>query len=338
MNWQSLPPIFLYPMLIPHVFKLCIKYKTSISIITKSNPAFPYGGLPFASKKDIFDVFKNKKEFLPYELIKYNIELEQKIQISKNFISKVSYPIIAKPDTSHRGIDVNLINNENELVELLKNQKWDYILQEYCDYNYEFGVFYSRLPKDKKGSIVSLSSKKIPIIFGNGKDNLKTLILNAEIDNKKNILEKFEKKLDFILPQGESLKTLVCASHAQGAIFSDAKDFITQNLIDKTDEICNVEGFYFGRLDVRAKSLEALKEGDFRIIEINGATSEFIHIYDKNYSFKEGLSELKRQWNLLFEISNENRNIKTNNLSFFEFIKEYIRFFLLTKKVTGRLW
>ena len=44
-------------------------------------------------------------------------------------------------------------------------------------------------------------------------------------------LEKFEKKLDFILPQGESLKSLVCASHAQGAIFSDAKDFITQNLI-----------------------------------------------------------------------------------------------------------
>lgn len=338
MNWQSLPPIFLYPLLIPHVLKLCLKYKTSISIITKSNPVFPYGGLPFASKKMIFDVFKDKKSFLPYELVKYNLNLAQKTQMAKDFIAKVSYPIIAKPDTSHRGIDVNLINNENELLELLKNQKWDYILQEYCDYDYEFGIFYYRFPKEKKGNIISLSSKKIPIIRGNGKDNLKTLILNSEIDNKKTILAKFSKKLDFVLPNKESLKTLVCASHAQGAIFDDAKNHITQNLIDKTDEICNVNGFYFGRLDVRSKSIEALKNGDFRIIEINGATSEFIHIYDKNYSFREGFSELKKQWSLLFEISNENRNIDINNLSFFEFLTKYIEFFLLTKNVTGKLW
>lgn len=338
MSWQSLPPIFLYPMLIPHVFKLCIKYKTSISIIAKSNPAFPYGGLPFASKKEIFDIFKHKKSFLPYELIKHNIELKQKIKLANDFIAKVNYPIIAKPDTSHRGIDVNLINTNDELLELLRKQKWDYILQEYCDHDYEFGIFYYRLPKDKKGNIISLSSKKIPIISGNGIDTLKTLILNSEIDNKNTILAKFSTKLDFILPKDESLKTLVCASHAQGAIFDDAKEHITQNLIDKMDEICNVNGFYFGRLDVRAKSLDALKQGDFRIIEINGATSEFIHIYDKAYSFKEGLSELKKQWDLLFKISNENRNILENNLSFFEFLNKYIKFFLLTKNVTGKLW
>lgn len=338
MNWQNLPPALLYPMLIPHVIKLCFKYKASIAIITNSNPVFPYGGLPFASKKVMFDVFKAKKEFLPYELISVKDDLGKKLSLAEKFIEKTNYPVIVKPDTSHRGIDVNLIKNREELIELLKKQKWDYILQEYCDYDYEFGIFYCRIPEDKKGSIVSLSAKKIPILYGDGVSSLKTLILNSDIDNKAPLLEKFSEELNMVLNKEESFKTLVCASHAQGAIFTDIQEHLTTELLAKTDEICNVKGFYFGRLDVRAKNLEALKRGEFRIIEINGATSEFIHIYDKKYTFKDGLEELKRQWELLFEISAKNRNNKDNNLSIFKFFSEYLNFFLLTKKVTGKLW
>ncbi len=338
MNWQNLPPALLYPMLIPHVFKLCIKYKTTIAIIAKSNPAFPFGGLPFASKKIMFDLFKDKKEFLTYTLIKENESLVNKIKIAEDFVADVNYPIIAKPDSSHRGIDINLVSNRKELLSLLNNQKWDYILQEFCDYDYEFGIFYCRIPGQNKGNIISLSGKAIPVIIGNGIDDLRTLISKSNIDNSQPILERYSTELNIVIPEGKIIKTLVCASHAQGAVFTDAKEYLTDGLISKTDEICNISGFNFGRLDVKAKSHEELKKGNYKIIEINGATSEFIHIYDKKYSFKNGISDLKRQWDLLFEISHKNRNIPENNLSVLKFIHEYINFFLLTKRVTGKLW
>lgn len=336
--WQNLPPWILYPILIPHVIKLCLKYKANISIISISNPIFPYGGLPFASKKEMFEPFKNHKEFLRYKLISNNIDLKRRIELSENFISKINYPVIAKPDKSHRGIDVHLLKNKEDLVNLLKTQKWDYLLQEYCDYDYEYGIFYCRQPDEKKGKIISLSLKMIPIIVGNGKDNLKDLIINSDIDNKKPLLERFSEQSELILKKDEIFKTMVCASHSRGAIFTDAVKDITQELIDKTDQISNINGFYFGRFDVRAKSPDELRNGNFKIIEINGATSEFIHIYDKNYSFNQGISDLKKQWNILFEISNKNRNKSINKLSLYKFLSKYISFFMLTKKVTGKLW
>ncbi len=338
MTWHNLPPFLLYPALLPHVIGLCFKHHASISIITKSNPAFPYGGLPFASKKQMFDLFASKKEFLPYILIKTNQDYQIKLKEAKEFIHKINYPVIAKPDTSHRGIDVNLIHNDDELDKLFNKQKWDYILQQYCDYDYEFGIFYCRLPNEPKGKIISLSSKTIPVITGNGKDNLKSLILNSDIDNKNPLLKRFSDKLEIVLKDNERFKTLVCASHAQGAIFRDAKEYLTEELINKTDEICNINGFYFGRLDVRAENIIELQKGNYKIIEVNGATSEFIHIYDQKYSLKDGIADLKTQWNILFEVSVQNRKTKANEMTIYQFFKEYVNFFLLTKKVTGKLW
>ena len=69
MKWQELPPIFFYPLLIPYVLKLCIQHRVTIPIISCSNPCFPYGGLPFASKTAMTDVFKDNME-LKYTLIK----------------------------------------------------------------------------------------------------------------------------------------------------------------------------------------------------------------------------------------------------------------------------
>lgn len=338
MTWQNASPLLIYPKLIPHVIKLCWKHKAGISIISKSNPAFPYGGLPFASKKEMFDLFKDREEFLPYILIRLNQKLEQKLEKAEEFARKVSYPLIAKPDSSHRGIDIHMIKDRLDLMKLIKSQKWDYILQEYCDYDYEYGVFYCRKPNQKKGTIISLSKKEVPVIYGNGTDNLKTLILNSEIDNKKPLIKKYAQYEDLVIPYGEKRNLLVCASHAQGGIYRDAKELLTEELITETDRICKIEGFCFGRLDVRAKSPEEFKKGNYRIIEVNGATSEFIHIYDIKYSLEYGIEELKRQWDTLFEVSVQNRDKSRNSLSFYKFIKEYINFFLLTKKVTGKLW
>ncbi|MEO6708459.1 MAG: SNARE-like domain protein, partial [Planctomycetota bacterium] len=66
-------------------------------------------------------------------------------------------------------------------------------------------------------------------------------------------------------------------------------------------------GFYFGRYDVRAESLEAFQAGAFTVIELNGATSEATHIYDPKFTVLEAWRTLREQWRILFEIARRNR-------------------------------
>ncbi len=66
-------------------------------------------------------------------------------------------------------------------------------------------------------------------------------------------------------------------------------------------------GFYFGRYDIRTPSLEAFKEGTpFKIVELNGVTSEATHIYDPQQSLRGAYRVLMRQWRLAFEIGAQN--------------------------------
>ncbi len=332
---NNISPIFLYPLLIPHIIKLCIKYRSSISIITKANPAFILGGLPFTPKDSIFNLFQNK--ILPYLVIKKN-DLDKKKKINL-FIKNHRLPVIVKPNTSHRGIDVSLIKSKKSLIKLLDSQQWDYQIQKYDDSAFEFGIFYVRFPNQKKGEIVSLTEKKIPILKGDGKNTFETLINKSDFDDKKRIKKIYKKKLSTILKKDQVEKLTISACRSRGVNFYDRKNWITEDLKKTVEDICHIDGFYFGRMDVKAKSIDAFKKGSFKIIEINGATSEFIHIWDKRYNLKEGLSELKTQWSLLFFIANQNKtDPKVINISFLSFLKKYINFFLLTKKITGKLW
>jgi len=287
MKWQDLPPHKLYPRLIPHVLKLCIKYRAPISIITKSNPAFPYGGLPFAPKDKMSEPFSG---ILPYVVVKKSWTSTKKLNVAKKFAKK--FPLIAKPNAGHRGIDVRLISDKKELETLVSSQKWDYMLQEFCDFDYEFGVFYCRMPDEDKGKIISLTKKIIPVLVGNGKDSIRKLVNKSKIENKSVLLERHADKLDMILPKGKKFKTLVMAAHSRGAMFYDAMDLVTNKLVKKINKVCDVPGFYFGRLDVKAKSIEEFKKGNFKIIEVNGATSEFIHVYDNKFTLKQGIADL----------------------------------------------
>jgi hypothetical protein len=62
------------------------------------------------------------------------------------------------------------------------------------------------------------------------------------------------------------------------------------------------EGFSFGRYDVRADTVEELQAGRFRVIELNGVTSECTHIYHPRTTLREAYATLFHQWRLAFEI------------------------------------
>src|SRR3546814_11492466 len=67
--------------------------------------------------------------------------------------------------------------------------------------------------------------------------------------------------------------------------------------------------FYFGRFDVRFRSVEALGRGeDFQILEVNGASAEAIHIWDPEHTVRETYRVLFEQFRLLSEIGAGNRD------------------------------
>jgi len=66
--------------------------------------------------------------------------------------------------------------------------------------------------------------------------------------------------------------------------------------------------FYFGRFDIRTPSLSDFQQGkNFKVIELNGVTSEATNIYDPRNSLATAYRVLFHQWRIAFEIGAQNR-------------------------------
>src|SRR5207247_10298560 len=112
-----------------------------------------------------------------------------------------------------------------------------------------------------------------------------------------------------ILSEGEALKLVETGNHAQGCIFRDGGHLRTDALERVIDNISRkVPGFYIGRYDIRYENEEDFKQGrNFKIVELNGASSEATNIYDARNSLISAYRTLFRQWNLVFAIGAANR-------------------------------
>jgi hypothetical protein len=61
--------------------------------------------------------------------------------------------------------------------------------------------------------------------------------------------------------------------------------------------------------DIRTPSIEDFRQGrNFKIVELNGVTSEATHIYQPGNSIWNAYRTLMRQWRIAFEIGAANRN------------------------------
>ena len=97
-------------------------------------------------------------------------------------------------------------------------------------------------------------------------------------------------------------------NHCQGTKFLDGKHLITPQLEQRFDAISKlIPDFYFGRYDIRFSDVRKLKQGKgFKIIELNGVTSESTNIYDPAFRLREVYQILFRQWGWLFRIGKAN--------------------------------
>ena len=107
-----------------------------------------------------------------------------------------------------------------------------------------------------------------------------------------------------MIPAGSPFRLVFSASHCRGAVFRNGGQLITAELTQALDRIFDdIPDFYYGRLDIKFRDVESLRAGrDLQIIEINGASSESIHIWDRQTGFLSAVKTLLQQYRTLFTL------------------------------------
>jgi hypothetical protein len=214
-------------------------------------------------------------------------------------------PFVLKPDAGQRGQGVVIVRQMRQADELLESASIDLVLQEYIP-GEEFGIFYVRENEDESGRIISLTEKRPLILFGDGCHTLEQLIL---LDDRALLLaerhfRRHADQLDRVLGEGERFVIAELGTHARGSLFLDASDLLSPELERAVEELSRAaKGFRFGRYDVRVPSREDLRQGrNFKVIELNGLTSESTHMYDARYRLRDAIEILRVQWEIAYRI------------------------------------
>jgi membrane protein DedA with SNARE-associated domain len=312
-NWEFWPLHVFYAPVVLYVLRLAVRHR-SLTVFTAVDPVIPAGGFKGESKKAIYDGLSQSaaaREFLPkYILLNDGLPVEEKISRAQSFMSvnDLNFPIVLKPNAGERGKDVKVLKSFADLDNAITLAKGDMVLQEYVAGD-EFSIFYYRFPDADRGRIFSITEKRFPVLLGDGRSTIEGLILNDRraVCLAEKYFEQNRERLNYIPADGEAVEIVNIGTHSRGAIFLDGGQFRTDALEQKIDEICRgYQGFYFGRFDVRTPSASDLTAGNFKIIELNGVTSESTNIYDPQYSLADAYRILFRQWRIAFEIGAEN--------------------------------
>jgi hypothetical protein len=302
-HWEYWPFHVVYGPIYFYWLWLCLKAR-SFFFFNAANPSIKNGGFLMESKKEIYDllpdgIYPRTVFFKAGSLIK---EITESIRQSG-----LQYPLIGKPDIGMKALMVKRLNNENELAEYADASKVDFLIQECVSYQNEIGIFYYRYPDEANGHISGIVKKEFLAVTGDGVSTIAELIKKSKraILQLSVLKETYGEKLSTILKTGEEFMLVPYGSHFRGSEFTDITHLADDGLTKTINEVCKkVNGFYFGRLDIRYNTWEVLKQGkNFSIIELNGAGSEPTHMYDPRHSLFFAWKEIIRHWKILYRIS-----------------------------------
>lgn len=237
--------------------------------------------------------------------------LEQTLAAMKK--SGLDFPIVGKPDIGCRGAGVKLLPHSKALDSYLNRfpPGAGVLLQKLSDFEPEAGVFYVRDPKTEKGGITSLTLKYTPYVVGDGVRTLAELVAaDPRAGGLRHLYE--ERNASHwreVIPEGGAHRLVFSASHCRGAVFRNGGNLITRELTEALDRVFDdIPGFYYGRLDLKFRDVDSLRAGrDLQIVEINGASSESIHIWDRGTGFFDAVKTLLQQYRTLFTLGLENK-------------------------------
>lgn len=308
-------------MYLPVVFQwlwLSLWYR-SLTLPLISNPAIPLSGMVGVQKSAVFDAAgaTARDWILPWCV--YEVDAETVSQQRQSVLRQLEelglrLPIVGKPNIGCRGAGVKLLKSVAELEEYLAQFPLGASLQfqKLSAWDAEAGVFYVRDPGASGGRVTSLTLKYTPYVVGDGERTLEQLV--ADDPRAGDLIHLYSSRhagnWQEVIPEDQAYRLVFSASHCRGAIFRDASELITPDLVTSLDRIFDdIPGFYYGRLDIKFKNVESLRAGEeYSIIEINGASSESINIWDRNTGIMQAVATLLQQYRTLFKLGNANRS------------------------------
>lgn len=305
LHWEYWPfGIVQFPVII-YYFWLSLRARSFI-FFSGSNPGITMGGMFGESKFDVIQ--KIPTQYIPPTfLMKAPITAAAVMRKIKN--NGLALPLIFKPELGERGFMVKRIDSMHDVEEYLREMPFNFLVQDLVSLPFEFGIFYTRFPDQQKGRVTSVTMKEMLSVTGDGKSTLHELILRK--DRAKLQWEKlrltFAERLGDIIPCGEKVELVSIGNHCLGTKFLDGSHLINDRLSETFDHISRqIEGFYFGRFDLRCATLEDLYDGKVKILELNGCGAEPAHIYQPGFPLFKGMKVLITHWRNIFLIAREN--------------------------------
>jgi len=328
-HWEYWPfgilqlPVFFY------FFWLALRSR-SLLFFTASNPGITMGGMFGESK---YEILQKLPAAIRPKTIRIapglTTNLEQQLKLHG-----LQYPLIFKPDIGERGFRVSRINNASEAKAYFEGAPGDFLIQELVSLPLEFGVLYSRKPSQATGTVASIVAKEMLFVEGDGISTLASLIRQkprAKLQWR-SLEKRYSSRLHEVLPKGVRMELVSIGNHCLGTKFLNGNHLISEELTASFDRISHqIEGFFFGRFDLRCASIEDLTQGKVMVMELNGCGAEPAHIYDPDFKLLPAIAALCRHWRMIFEISRENKRLGVPFLSLTEGLSYYRSFKALTR-------
>ncbi len=310
-KWEFWPLALFQIPVVANVLRLGLRFGHP-TLFTAANPGIPAGGFVLESKSAILAAIALPGVVARFVGLELGDDRAARVDAVRRAHAELGgdFPVVGKPDVGERGEGVRILADAAALDSWAVVAEPESILQRFAP-GVELGVFYVRHPAEGAGRIFSITRKLLPAVDGDGRRTLEELILGDDraVCQAPTYLERLAERLLEVPPAGTRVPLVEVGNHCRGALFLDGRELATPELARRVDEIAqSFDGFYFGRFDLKAPSLDHFRTGrDLSVIEVNGVTSEATHIYHPGSSLLAGWRTLFEQWRLAFEIGAENR-------------------------------
>lgn len=283
----------------------------SVTLPTAANPSMEAGGLWGESKSQALDLFgpAGHRRLAPFARVECSPGTDRTAKALRAMeAAELRFPVVGKPDRGYQGWGVRVLRTPADLSDYLGVQPPGalVLLQALVDMPGEAAIFYVRQPDEARGRIISMAFVYPPHVIGDGRRSVAQLVQEDSIlrPNADLYRDRHPESWNSV-PARDAFHGLTNARSARlGAVYRDAASEITPQLEAAIDQISReLPDFHFGRFDIRFASPQALREGrGFRIVELNGAGAEMLHIWSGEGTLGGAYRALWRQYRLLFGI------------------------------------
>ena len=312
-RFEQLPKwLNLVPMVTQWLW-LGLRYR-SFTLPSSANPRITAGGLVGEGKLEYFRIMGPLARAATAEHVGVHIGTDTTIEDLAQAMTEagLNFPVVVKPDLGWCGYGVSKLTDTDALATYLSGfpRGQTLVLQRYLAEEGEAGLFYVRHPDEPTGTLIGVLLRHYPRVVGNGRDTVAALIAaDSRLTRLTgDALHRCSHDPTAVPQLGETVRLSTIASTRVGGRYEDATTEVTPALTARVDAIArDMQDFHVGRFDVRYATMDALRRGEFTIMEVNGAGSEAVHAWDPKYSIADVYRIVFAKQRLLFRIADAQR-------------------------------